>query len=71
MRLTNIVAGAVASVAAPPRRSPCWAAARASLESHCAVPRAVRSWQALYRLLHRRPAPTSISWGGLLGDFTD
>eukprot|EP00969_Alexandrium_andersonii_P300182 13270478-Alexandrium_andersonii.AAC.1 len=67
----SIITGAVAAAAAPPRRSPAWAAARAFLESHCAVPGAFRSWQALYRLLHRRPAPVFISWGDLLGDFTD
>eukprot|EP00969_Alexandrium_andersonii_P120259 5316651-Alexandrium_andersonii.AAC.1 len=62
MRLLQVAAGAVAAAAAPLRRSPVWAAARAAVEGHCATPGALRSWQALDRLLHRRAAPAAVTW---------
>eukprot|EP00969_Alexandrium_andersonii_P369816 15475976-Alexandrium_andersonii.AAC.1 len=71
MRLLGAITGAAALASAPPRRSAAWAAARTTLEGLCEAPGAIRSWQALYRLLHRQPAPAHISWGDLLLEFTD
>eukprot|EP00969_Alexandrium_andersonii_P228537 10093086-Alexandrium_andersonii.AAC.1 len=61
MRLTEILAGASLSRAAPPRRSPAWQGVRGSLERAGVPAGAVRSWQSLFSILHCRAPPRSSS----------
>eukprot|EP00969_Alexandrium_andersonii_P029582 1291001-Alexandrium_andersonii.AAC.1 len=57
MRLTELLAGASLSRAAPPRRSPAWRDVRGSLERAGVPAGAVRSWRSLFSALHRRAPP--------------
>ena len=57
----------------PGARFPGWTAARASLASALAglgVTARLRSWQALWRLLHDPPPPRTATWAALCGSAT-
>ena len=71
--LISLLGAALQTRIVPPRRAAIWTTFRNTFENaitehRCSRP--VRSWQALWNLLHRTPAQAQTTWGQLLRDAT-